>query len=411
MPIRDKLKRLESHTGLKSKDNKIEPKPYLPSQDVPYQHQWSKLEATIKWLDDQYVIVRDVEYPLHTMHGSLDFSSLYKAVHAWNETEQNHPLSSKGLQAEELLFFDTETTGLYTGAGHHIFLLGYAQIKQSKVHVKQYLLPGPESEAALYYHFLSDASELRHLVTYNGKAFDWPQVKTRHAFVRDQVPKLPAFGHFDLLHASRRLWKNELPSCKLAVVEEEILDVYREHDTLSYLVPMMYFDFVKEQSPDLMEGVLKHHETDLLSLITLYSQLTFKILDCSEKKLTGNEHYEIGRWFAAMEEEEKATYHLEKALNDKTEPKSLYELALLRKKQKKFDQALSHFQQVCQTSYKKIDAAVECAMIYEHQYKQINEAIHFTQMALDEASSSNNAKVERDIQLRLARLKKKQAKK
>ena len=114
-------------------------------------------------------------------------------------------------------------------------------------------------------------------MTYNGKSFDWPQVKTRHTLVRDHVPKLPPFGHFDLYHAARRLWKHRLERLKLAVVEEEILGIHRKDDIPGYLAPMIYFDFVESGQPDGMLGILKHNENDILSLVTLYTHLTYQL--------------------------------------------------------------------------------------------------------------------------------------
>ncbi len=172
--------------------------------------------------------------------------------------------------------------------------------------MKQFVMPGPEAEVAFIIIFLTDIGELENLVTYNGKSFDWPQVKTRHTFVRDRVPKLPKVGHYDLLHAARRLWKGLLPSCKLAVVEEEILRVKRENETASYLVPMLYFDFVNEQDPMYLAGVLKHHEWDVLSLITLYTHLAGCVLDAGKGNLLPLEQYEIARWYEYLGEKELA---------------------------------------------------------------------------------------------------------
>ncbi len=109
------------------------------------------------------------------------------------------------------------------------------------------------------------------LVTYNGKSFDWPQVKTRHTLVRDHVPKLPAFGHFDLYHAARRLWKHKLDRLKLSVVEKEVLGVERVDDIPGFLAPMIYFDFIESKQPDGMIGILKHNEIDIL--ITCYAYI------------------------------------------------------------------------------------------------------------------------------------------
>ncbi|MCK9907287.1 ribonuclease H-like domain-containing protein, partial [Frankia sp. Cpl3] len=79
------------------------------------------------------------------------------------------------------------------------------------------------------------AAQSKDLVTYNGKAFDWPQVKTRHTLLRDSVPELPIFGHFDLLHGARRLWKDELESCRLANIEREKLGSFRQDDVPGYM--------------------------------------------------------------------------------------------------------------------------------------------------------------------------------
>ncbi|MCM2674425.1 ribonuclease H-like domain-containing protein [Alkalicoccobacillus plakortidis] len=415
MQMRNKLNRLQTHTGLKA----VEPKSTNReveknlSFSIDYQKQWEELGATIKWLDEQYVVVREVVYPLDIKHGHFSFNQLESACLKWEKAKIDHPLSSQNLKSEQLLFFDTETTGLYTGAGHHIFLLGYAQVKKSGVHVTQYLLPGPEAEAALYYHFLKDVDDLSHLVTYNGKAFDWPQVKTRHTFVRDQVPKLPAFGHFDLLHASRRLWSDELPSCKLPIVEEHKLGFKRQHDTPSYLVPMLYFDFVRDQDPVLMEGVLKHHEWDLLSLISLYIELSFKLTDSAYEQSNDNEHYEMGRWYTKIGEQQLAYQHLQRGMmshHHNVASKSVFEYAGLVKKQKNMSEALAYYKKSIENNYKQAEAAIECAKMMEHTFKDLNEAEYFTNIAMDSISNSNienNKKLHVELNKRLDRLQKK----
>ncbi|PNB46269.1 hypothetical protein C1X64_36925, partial [Pseudomonas sp. GW456-E7] len=88
--------------------------------------------------------------------------------------------------------------------------------------------------------------------------------------IRDRLPKLPEFGHFDLLHGARRLWKHKMDRVSLGTVEKEELGIRRQEDTPGYLAPMLYFHFVKAQEPDLLKGVLHHNEMDVLSLISLY---------------------------------------------------------------------------------------------------------------------------------------------
>ncbi len=131
--------------------------------------------------------------------------------------------------------------------------------------VRQHILPQPGNEIPLYQSFL-ERINYDTLVTYNGKAFDWPQLKTQHTLIREHVPKLPEFGHFDLYHASRRLWKDKLERVKLSAVETDILGIKRTSDIPGYLAPMIYFDFIERKDPEILFGILKHNELDVLSL-------------------------------------------------------------------------------------------------------------------------------------------------
>ena len=91
-------------------------------------------------------------------------------------------------------------------------------------------------------------------------------------------PKLPEFGHFDLYHASRRLWKDKLERVKLSMVETEILGINRKMISHGYLAPMIYFDFVERKNPEILFGILKHNELDVYRLFALYIHISKQIL-------------------------------------------------------------------------------------------------------------------------------------
>ncbi|MBU8906049.1 ribonuclease H-like domain-containing protein [Desertibacillus haloalkaliphilus] len=388
MSIKSKLNRYKKHLQIEEKqtpslEEKTE-KANKATVDVPYLEQWQALGATPLFFDDQYTLLRTVEYPLDHWHGRYQFQQLQEAIERWNEVEASHPLTSKGKEASDLVFFDTETTGLSSGTGNTIFLLGYSRIENKKVIVKQFFLPGPHHEVALYHHFLTDVGNLENLVTYNGKAFDWPQLKTRHTFVRNEVPKLPSFGHFDLLHGSRRLWKEILPSCRLSVVEQDILKFTRTNDTPGYLAPMLYFDFLNEQDPRFVEGVLTHNEWDVLSLMGLYTHLTNQLVDVKTSHVSAKEAYEIGRWYEQFGEVETAYEFYQKAadIEGPVKHQALHAIALLNKKQKKYDKAASTWEHLLERSpYPKPTYAIELAKIYEHQSKDYEKALTYAKMA------------------------------
>ena len=270
--------------------------------DIPFIDKWLQHDTSVYYFDDSYCFIREVHYPLHYQHGNYSFSQLQTIIEHWNNTSLHHPLSANGLIRDDLFFFDTETTGLGGGAGNTIFLLGYAFITKTEVIVRQHILPQPGNEIPLYQSFL-ERINYDTLVTYNGKAFDWPQLKTQHTLIREHVPKLPEFGHFDLYHASRRLWKDKLERVKLSAVETDILGIKRTSDIPGYLAPMIYFDFIERKDPEILFGILKHNELDVLSLICLYIHISKQILQIDGYN---EESLKMARWLEYLGEKENA---------------------------------------------------------------------------------------------------------
>src|SRR5690606_4793190 len=304
MSIKGKLNRLKNHIVKENEDisKNVEPSVRV-EEEIPFLDKWEEFGAKPFYFDGAYCMVRKVEYPLDYQHGLYSFSKLKDVIEMWNSSPLKHPLSAKGHSPSDLFFFDTETTGLGGGVGNTIFLLGHARVQEDRVVLTQHFLPNPGSEIALYQSFLTSV-DYTTLVTYNGKSFDWPQVKTRHTLIRDSLPKLPDFGHFDLYHAARRLWKNKLDSVRLSNVEKEILDIKRIDDVPGYLAPILYFDYVENQVPDGIFGVMRHNEIDILSLLTLYIHLS-GIVILNEKNKYTSDKYEVARWLEALGETRK----------------------------------------------------------------------------------------------------------
>jgi uncharacterized protein YprB with RNaseH-like and TPR domain len=346
---------------------------------IPYLDQWKELQAVPHFVDSDYVLRREIQYPLHHKHGRYAFSKLQEIIEAWNEKKRPHPLSSFQLQEKDLLFFDTETTGLGGGVGNTIFLLGYARMTEKNLKVTQLFLPSPVSEVAFYHGFLEDIKDMKRLVTYNGKAFDWPQVKTRHTLIREELPKLPAFGHFDLLHASRRLWKNELPSCRLSIIEEHIIDFKRTNDTPGYLAPMVYFEYLQSMDPSKISGVLQHNEWDVCSLVTLYTHISLLLLGIDEGGLSTRESLEIGRWYEAVSDLNLAIHYYKKAMNQqgRDEWVAKHFLASAYKKKQEYTLASELWEEVSMHSQWTVETDIELAKLYEHRHKDYEKALYF----------------------------------
>lgn len=356
-------------------------------EEIPFMDKWMELGAKPYFWEDEHVMVREVRYPISQRHGHYAFAGLYETIAAWERAGFEHPLSASGRSVEDLLFFDTETTGLHGGTGNTVFLLGHSRMDGESVIVRQHFLAAPYSEAALYRSFLEDSQTATHLVTYNGKSFDWPQVKTRHTLLRDLVPRLPAFGHYDLLHGARRLWREDLESCRLSLIEREKLGVVREDDVPGYLAPIRYFDYLTDKNPDTVAGVLRHNEIDVLSLITLYIHLSALLLSHEQQvDISEEERFKVGRWYEALGDTERAmqAYRL---VADSVHPlrdKARIAMGSCYKRQKDWRRALLVWEGLGNSGVTlPEDVLIEMAKLYEHQVKDLEKALLFAEAGYD----------------------------
>jgi len=419
MSIKHKLNRMKAHLNTgngPSKQKEAPAETQVEQIDIPHYEKWQEYGAQAIFMEGEYCLVREVSYPLTHRHGKYSFEMLLDIIRIWNESDVSHPLSAKGFQADNMFFFDTETTGLGAGAGTSIFLLGFACIEDGAVKVRQHFLPRPGYEVPFYKSFLEKVN-YETLVTYNGKSFDWPQVVSQHTLHRGKLPKLPSFGHFDLYHAARRLWKNKLERVKLAVVEEEVLGFRREDDIPGYLAPMIYFDFVDRQDPEAIFKIMKHNELDVLSLITLYIHLSALLLN--EEFAKHEDSFELARWFSALKDRGRAIRSFEKGvLETKKKDEGLmvkFHLANEHKKNRNVHAAakLWHETADIQQADLKAMSHLELAKYYEHTVKDVMAALYHAEAALLAVVENNIQKAslkEHHLLKRISRLEGKRLK-
>jgi uncharacterized protein YprB with RNaseH-like and TPR domain len=192
--------------------------------------------------------------------------------------ERSVPVPDAAAQALASLapaaYFDTETTGLSTGAGTVIFMAAVARVSGRLATVRQYLLPDYPYEPPLLRALMADLATFPRMVTYNGRAFDVPMLAARltvHGLFREQA-LLPEV-HDDLLPDARRLFRRPLGGARLADVEAGVLGIRRESDCPGSEVPHRYFGFLAGGSPDILAEVLDHNFQDVVSLALLEAEL------------------------------------------------------------------------------------------------------------------------------------------
>lgn len=173
------------------------------------------------------------------------------------------------LDMSRAVFLDTETTGLGLGAGTYVFLVGAGFIEGERFRVKQFFLHGPHHETAFLSALSDFLGRFSAIITFNGKAFDWPLLENRFVLHR-RDPPLDDPAHVDLLHPSRRLWKRRLESCALSSLEQHVLGFSRtEEDVPGWQIPSLYFQYLHTGNAQAMRRVFYHNLHDILSLASL----------------------------------------------------------------------------------------------------------------------------------------------
>jgi uncharacterized protein YprB with RNaseH-like and TPR domain len=164
-----------------------------------------------------------------------------------------------------LLHFDTETTGLAGGTGTRAFMIGAADWHDGRFRIRQLTITSMAAETAMLRTFASWLADDTVLVSYNGKCYDSPLLKTRYRLARLPDP-LAGLGHLDLLHPVRRHWKGQWENCRLATAERELLGVVREDDLPGSEAPAAWLTYLRGGSARNLRRVLAHNNQDLKSL-------------------------------------------------------------------------------------------------------------------------------------------------
>ncbi|HOI73787.1 MAG TPA: ribonuclease H-like domain-containing protein [Syntrophales bacterium] len=181
------------------------------------------------------------------------------------------------LDIGDLLFLDTETTGLAGGTGTVAFLIGLGWFEGSRFVLRQIFLRDYAEERAALAHLADLAASRKALVTFNGKAFDLNLLAAR--FVMNRLPNpLEGFPHLDLLHPSRRLVGRRLENCRLGTLEAALLGLLREDDLPGSEIPERYFRWLRTRDGRLLGDIFRHNRLDILSLAALAAHLSELVL-------------------------------------------------------------------------------------------------------------------------------------
>ena len=359
----------------------------------------------------EFFLARQV-LPFGRPYGKLRIGDLTTA----DLTSLNLLLESAVLpEPAQLVYLDTETTGLAGGTGTCAFLIGIGAVEGSQFVVRQFFLRDyPEEKAALA--ALAEALQsFQGVVTFNGKTFDIPLLETRYALARMKSP-FSRMMHLDALHPARRLWRLRLESCKLTDLEGAILGIAREGDVAGSEIPGIYFDYLRTGNAQGLQPVFYHNALDVVTLAALVVELSRILGDTDHRTVTSSlDLFSLSRMLerARATERSVATCQqaLAKGLPECIEAQALWQLAAQHKRQRQHDLAVELWKELARREAPfAIKALEELAIHHEHRRGDAAAALEFTSIALERLreTSAPRSHFERFAR-RLERLRKKSA--
>lgn len=353
-------------------------------------------------------------YLADDFHGHYPLSHLFSYSSEFAAQVARKP-ELESVPLRELVFLDTETTGLVGGAGTLVFLVGVGRFVGEHFVLRQYFMRDPAQEMGMLDALQGELESAPSFVTYNGQSFDLPMLENRYIIALKRRLSLLDHPNLDLLQLARRLWRNFLPDCSLSTVEARILGVRRtEEDIPSSWIPGIYLDYLRTGDISQINGILYHNLIDVLSLVVLAGQVLARYGPTAMSGLSGAEALAVARWHEDLGRDASAETAFKRAIA--TEDRKLRGEALRRytehlRKDGRKSQAVEGWEAWHQIAPSDHRPCIELAKYYEWDTGEIERAIHWAEAGLQCLShwpmDWRRRKTWAEIEHRLQRLAKK----
>jgi uncharacterized protein YprB with RNaseH-like and TPR domain len=312
-----------------------------------------------------------------------------------------------------VLFLDTETSGLAGGTGTYAFMIGVGYRTDEGFELLQFFMRDPSQEPAILAALDELAAHFDVIVTFNGKSFDIPLLNTRYT-LNGLTPPFEPFQHIDLLHLARKLWRDRLPSRALGELENAILNVDRTRDDVpGWMIPELYFEYLRSGDARPLANVFYHNSIDILSLAALYNHVAGLLNDPLQTAAdSGFDLAAIARLYEEMGRIEEAAQLYASSLDRGDLPeefffKTIERYALLRRRHGEWDKAVQLWRQAAE--HGELFACIELSKYYEHRERNYTEALRWANLAYQTLKEryfweQAGRSVEKEIERRIGRL-------
>jgi uncharacterized protein YprB with RNaseH-like and TPR domain len=290
--------------------------------------------------------------------GEFTYVQRIEEVSPFKTDRPNLILLNDSFGLEDVIFYDTETTGLSGGAGNIVFLIGTAWIVGTTLFLQQVFLSDYPGEEELLAYLSKRFTPQKLYVSYNGKSFDSHLLKTRFLLNGGNL-EMP--NQLDLLYIARRFWKRITGSCSLGTIEREVLGVERNLDIPSYEIPEVYFRFLRTGDHRSLYPVFEHNLQDIRSLVYLIHHIE-RIL--SGKNVKSSVDYAAVGSFLLEGGDLRGVEYLRTAF-DQGDLRAGKILGQYLKREKRWAEALNIWQKMARG--KSLYGIIELAKYYEHR--------------------------------------------
>lgn len=293
------------------------------------------------------------------------------------------------LDYSNVVFLDTETSGLAGGSGVFAFMIGLGFFGENGFKVTQVFMRNPVEEPAFLAALDEFLEPFQTLISFNGKSFDIPLLNTRYILNQRKSP-LEAKPHLDLLQLARKIWKDRLVNRSLGELEKEILALTRqEEDVPGYLIPQLYFDYLKTGNATPLKSIFYHNTIDIVSMAALFLFIAQVIERPLQYDIPSLDVAALARLFEDLGKLEEAAllyeYCIDRGLPPSAFIKTIERYALMRKRQGHLELSSILWAKAAKRGY--IPAHIELAKIYEHYSKDFPLALEWVNRAIERVQS------------------------
>lgn len=281
---------------------------------------------------------------------------------------------------EDILFLDTETTGLSGGVGTVAFQIGLGYFTPAGFVVEQMLIHDYPQEAEMLHLLEARMKRFPIICTFNGKSFDVPLLRSRMVMNRMSDSSIPPV-HADVLYPARRLWKLRLRQCTLGHLENQLLGVEREDDLPGAMVPQAYFQYLKDRDFAPMEKVLEHNRQDIVSLAQLFYELCRQMAQ-PENVTQGEDLLSLARMCERTGDMARATKCYRLCAKGSTRAQAYRAMSVNAKRRGDCRTAVKLCRTMLSHGDDPIYAYEALAKLCEHQLHDPEQAMHYTRQAL-----------------------------